>query len=194
MAAETRMSPSSSRRAQPSTCRRARRSVALASLLGLLTLQPPLAPAAEPEGETAVVQADVKNSAAAPDQPAHRTRPRVRLTEQQRVELEALRLAQALGLDAAQQARVKALLVDEHRELHQATVGDPQTQADRVGQVRAIVDRTREQIRSMLSDEQRKKYPGVTPTDLLGPTHTDLDYWTRATQQEPVSPSGSATP
>lgn len=114
--------------------------------------------------------------------------------ERQRIDEAVSRMARSLDLDANQQHRLRGVLEEEHRELRKLRTESTPPDADRAGMTRAILDRTRQQIRDLLTEEQRKKYPDVTPRDLLGPTHTDLDQWLRATQAKPPAPSGGTTP
>lgn len=109
------------------------------------------------------------------------------------IEMTVSRLARELDLTADQQARLTHILIGERQQLHEAATGGP-PQADRVGRVKDILDRTREKIRDILTVEQRKKYPGVTPSDLLGPAHADVEGWIRATQGKSPPPTGNAKP
>jgi len=100
------------------------------------------------------------------------------------------RMARELDLTADQQARLTRVLVAERVQLREASTGGP-PEADRVGRVKDILDRTRQKIRDILTAEQRQKYPGVTPSDLLGPAHADVEGWIRATQGKSPPPAGS---
>lgn len=113
---------------------------------------------------------------------------------QQAVDEAVRRMTLALDLDPGQQERLRSLIVEEQRDLRKISTEGTQPDQDRAGQMKAVVDRTRGQIRSMLTDEQRKKYPGVTPSGLLGPAHTDLDHWLGVTQGNPGSVNGNAAP
>jgi hypothetical protein len=109
-------------------------------------------------------------------------------TERQLIDESVDRMTRSLNLDAAQQQRLRAVIEEEHRELWKLRTEPTSPDADRGGMIRAIFDRTRQQIRDLLTEEQRQKYPGVTPADVLGPAHTDLDRWLRP---QPAS-AGSA--
>ncbi len=103
------------------------------------------------------------------------------------------RLTRELDLAPEQQVRLRGILVEEHRQLREAATGGPPN-ADHVGRTKQVLDRTRERIRGMLTDEQRKKYPGVTPSDLLGPAHADVEGWIRATQGKSGAPPAGTQP
>jgi hypothetical protein len=57
---------------------------------------------------------------------------------------------------------------------------NPRPGADRVGLTLAILERTREQIRAMLNDEQKKKYPASVTRELIAPA--DADTWLKLMQ------------
>ena len=48
---------------------------------------------------------------------------------------------------------------------------------DRSGAMRAIVDRTRERIRSLLNDTQKQKYSTDVSPEVAGPSRADLEHW-----------------
>jgi hypothetical protein len=106
-------------------------------------------------------------------------------TERQLIDEAVDRMTRSLDLDAAQQQRLRGVIEEEHRELWKLRTEATQPDADRAGMMKAVFDRTRQRIHDMLTEEQRKKYPGVTPTDVLGPAHADLDRWLRPKQPDP---------
>jgi len=61
----------------------------------------------------------------------------------------------------------------------------------RISATRAIEDNTADQIRALLSDEQKKKYNPSRPPHKMGPgvDEPSVEDWMKATQQ-PVPPSG----
>ena len=89
----------------------------------------------------------------------------------------ATAFAQRLGLDAKQQAQVRRLLAIQQAQIR-SVWSDPSIAADdRVGAVKAINAKTVEQIRSLLTEEQKEKYfqpqpPGSAPTE-PGPSVED---------------------
>jgi len=94
-----------------------------------------------------------------------------------------------LALDEAQQARLRAVLQSERQQINRVLRDNPQPGADRVGPMLAILDRTREEIRAMLNEEQRKNYPAAVPRDSTAPANVDVDYWMRLTR--PAPPEGA---
>jgi Spy/CpxP family protein refolding chaperone len=67
-------------------------------------------------------------------------------------------LAKELDLDAAQQARVRALLEAQRQQVARVWNDTSIPAANRVGATQGIGDHTADQIRSLLTEEQRKKY------------------------------------
>jgi hypothetical protein len=89
------------------------------------------------------------------------------------------RLAKGLDLDEQQQTTLRGILVDHYQALNKLrTQSAPGT--DRSGAMRAIVDRTRERIRTILTEAQKKKYSTDVSTQLTGPSREDLDHWLEA--------------
>jgi hypothetical protein len=86
------------------------------------------------------------------------------------------RLAHGLELDAGQQARLRSILLNHYQQLTRL-----RTQAvpgmDRSAAMKGIIDRTRSQIRSILTDTQKQKYPSEVSPELTGPTRADLEHW-----------------
>ena len=101
--------------------------------------------------------------------PPHRTPAQV-------LDANVRRLAQGLRLDQEQQAKLREILVDQYAQLMKLrTESAPRT--DRAGAMRAIVDRTRERIREMLNDEQKKQYATDVPREVTAATRADLEHW-----------------
>jgi hypothetical protein len=109
-----------------------------------------------------------------------------RLTPEQLIDRRVRTLTKALELNEAQQSKLKEILQNEHRQLSQVRTGSTQAGADRVGMMLAVLDRTREEIRAMLNEEQKKKYPAAVPRGTTAPASADLDYWMRRTQPPPA--------
>jgi hypothetical protein len=67
-------------------------------------------------------------------------------------------LSKALGLDARQQLELKKILLGQREQVMKAWSDTSAPPAHRVAATEAIGDRTADQIRALLNDEQRKKY------------------------------------
>jgi hypothetical protein len=115
--------------------------------------------------------------------------PSQRLTPEQALDERVLRLTRALELDEAQQARLREVLTNERRQIMKLRTDNPHPQADRVGPALAILDHTREEIRAMLNEEQKKKYPAPVPRSATTAASADVDYWMRLMQ--PAPPQGA---
>ena len=112
-------------------------------------------------------------AATAPRSRSHRTPHR---TPAQVIDTKVHRLAQGLNLDQEQQAKLREILVDQYAQLMKLrTESAPGT--DRAGVIRAIVDRTRERIREMLNDDQKKQYTIDVPQEVTAATRADLEHW-----------------
>lgn len=154
---------------------------------------PAVATAGEPPGpdvSTNGTTAPEDSTAAAlkPDAPpvtGRGSRHPQRLTPEQVIDARVRRLATGLDLDEAQQRRLREVLENERRQIRELRTGNPHPGADRIGPMLAILEKTREEIRAMLTDEQRQKYPAPVPQDSTAPANADLDYWIRQTQPRP---------
>jgi hypothetical protein len=101
--------------------------------------------------------------------PPHRTPAQV-------IDANVRRLAEGLKLDQAQQVKLREILVDQYAQLLKLrTESAPRT--DHAGAMRAIVDRTRENIRAMLNEEQKKQYSTEVPGEVTAATRADLERW-----------------
>jgi hypothetical protein len=116
-------------------------------------------------------------------------RPPQRLTAEQALNERVHRLTQALELNEAQQVRLRAVLTNERQQILKLRT-DPHPEGDQVGAALAILDRTREEIRAMLNEEQKKKYPAAVPRDMTAPANADVDYWMRLTHPAPAQGAG----
>ena len=87
-------------------------------------------------------------------------------------------LGKLLGLDAGQKAGVRKVLLAQRDQLRQVWSDPGRSSADRIGASQSINQRTEDQIRSLLNEEQRKQYIVSKPTGAAGerPEH-GLDYW-----------------
>ena len=91
-------------------------------------------------------------------------------------------MTRTLELDAAQQARLRQILQDEHRLILEVRSEHSGPDADRVGPVLAILDHTRDQIRTMLREDQQIKYQASVPRDQLAPANADVEHWLSVTR------------
>jgi hypothetical protein len=97
-------------------------------------------------------------------------------TPAQVIDANVRRLAQGLKLNQEQQSKLREILVDQYAQLMKLrTESGPGT--DRTGAIRALVDRTRERIREMLNDEQKKQYSTAVPHEITAATRADLEHW-----------------
>ena len=87
-------------------------------------------------------------------------------------------LARELDLDAAQQLRVKALLESQREQVVRVWNDESVPGALRVKRTQSISERTEDGIRSLLSDEQKKKYFKPRPDGVAaGGTPAELATW-----------------
>jgi hypothetical protein len=87
------------------------------------------------------------------------------------------RLTRALDLDPEQQARLRQILVDQQRQAQGLRNERSQPGADQAGLTLAVLERTKERIRAMLNEEQRKKYSADVPREMTAPANADLQHW-----------------
>lgn len=100
-----------------------------------------------------------------------------RMTSAQRIDRNVRRLTRGLDLDAGQQEGLRQILVDQHRQLAELRGNDTAAGTDVAAKTFAIYDQTRERIRGILSDEQKKKYAVDVPRSELAPAQADLHHW-----------------
>jgi uncharacterized membrane protein len=135
---------------------------------------------------SAAARCDAQDAAASTEEPAANapagSAPRSRShrpphrTPAQVIDANVRRLAQGLKLDQQHQIELRKILVDQYAQMIQLrTESAPST--DRVGAMRAIVDRTRDRIRAMLNDEQKKQYATDVPREVTAATRADLEHW-----------------
>jgi hypothetical protein len=87
------------------------------------------------------------------------------------------RLTRSLDLDSAQQAKLREILWDHHRQVMKLRNEDSTVAVDRAGATLALLDRTKARIRDILNEEQRKKYSVDVPRDQTAPAQADLQHW-----------------
>ena len=123
---------------------------------------------------------------------AYRHAPARRLTVAQSIDESVRRLTRDLDLDPGQQARLRQILVDQHRQVLQLRSGNAPASVDVTGTTLAIYDQSKTRIRAMLNDEQRKKYSADVPRDTLAPAQADLQHWMQI-QETKRKQGGGAT-
>jgi hypothetical protein len=95
------------------------------------------------------------SASAAPAPPTRRDR---RLTVQERIEQRVRLMAEALDLSADQQRQLQTILMEQLRQAQRIARDPAIAPEDRIGALRALNQRTRERIRGMLDETQKKKY------------------------------------
>jgi hypothetical protein len=86
-------------------------------------------------------------------------------------------LAKALNLDPAQQVALRRVLEGQRESVARVWSDTSMPAAIRIGATQAISDRTADQIRALLTEEQREKYnpPRIRPQDR--PARPDVSAW-----------------
>jgi len=136
---------------------------------------PEAASAAAPDA--APGRAEVTPESPIADAPRTRApRPRIHRTPGQGIDETVGRLTRGLGLDAAQQAKLREILWDEQMQVRRMRE-NPGAGVDWASTTAMLVGRTKARIRAMLSDEQKKKYPVDVPRDGLAPAQADVQHW-----------------
>jgi hypothetical protein len=139
---------------------------------------------------------DPSESAAAPTRAPGRSH--VHPSPAQILDQRVRALTKELDLDTQQQAGVRRVLIQERMAVLGLRKGNANGAQDVVAASQAILVRTRDEIRSLLNDEQRKKYTVEVPQDKLAPAQADVTHWLQATQVKPrpanAAPDTQATP
>jgi hypothetical protein len=143
---------------------------------------PAVAAAADAPLPTAaeVAMPDASAEPPAPNMESPRVRhqgPVRRMTVAQSIDESVRRLARGLDLDLDQQVRLRQILVDQHQQMMQLRIRGPGASGDITGPMLAIYDQSRTRIRSMLNEDQLKKYPAAVPHDQTAPAQADLQHW-----------------
>lgn len=135
------------------------------------------------EGSTADTQASAPlNSPRA----AHNHHP---LSAAERLNEHVQALTKSLELDERQQKALRAILIEERAGILKLRRGENH---DIVAAAQALKAHTREQIRALLNEEQRKKFFTDVPEENLAPAHADRDYWIEQTRPRPAAASPDA--
>ncbi len=145
--------------------------------------------------KTVVPETVIPETAAPPTDPAapivpqrHTSSRRVRTTPDQRIAV----LSKNLNLTEAQRTAVKKIL--EQRQQATLAIRNSGAPGDvRIGQFRALQDRTIKEIRAVLTDEQRKKYDPmmVRQVPAADTPQRSVEDWIKATTPHET---GSKTP
>jgi hypothetical protein len=121
---------------------------------------------------------NVKPETSNADNPKARVhRPPAHHTPGQGIDESVRRLTRSLDLDSAQQAKLREILWDHHREVMKLRNEDSTVAVDRAGATLALLDRTKARVRDILNEEQRKKYSVDVPRDQTAPAQADLQHW-----------------
>jgi len=96
-------------------------------------------------------------------------------------------LSKGLGLDPKQQAELRKVL-EGQRDQVQRIWNDPSLSGPyRVSATQAISERTADQIRALLNEEQRKKYnPPRQPHDAAASSEAGVEYWMNLSRAKQV--------
>ena len=91
-------------------------------------------------------------------------------------------LSQALDLDAKQQSELRKVLDSQRQQIRRVWSDTSVPAAYRVIATRAISDKTADQIRALLNDEQKKKYnpPRQAHEGAPAPPSTTVEDWMKA--------------
>jgi predicted TIM-barrel enzyme len=117
-----------------------------------------------------------KPDSTGPVQQTHAVRRRARLEDRVKV------LAESLHLDDAQQVAVTKILEERQQETLRIRRDASISGSDRMAQFRAIQDRTVARIRSVLNEEQKKKYDPLAVRRVEpAPEQRSVEDWIKAT-------------
>jgi hypothetical protein len=87
------------------------------------------------------------------------------------------RMSRGLDLDAKQQAELRQILLDQHRQMQKLRTEGSAARVDWAAATVAISDQTKARIRALLSDRQREKYTSDVPREQTAPAQADLGHW-----------------
>lgn len=111
----------------------------------------------------------------------------------QRLEVRVKLLTEKLDLDPKQQVEVKRLLERERQQILQVRTNTNRSAVDRALAIQAIGDKTSDQVRAMLNEEQKKKYPAARPPrDAKIAPQADVEHWMQLTRPKAGQDSGRA--
>jgi hypothetical protein len=90
-------------------------------------------------------------------------------------------LSRALDLDAKQQSELRKVLERQREQIRKVWSDTSVPAGYRVIATRAISDKTADQIRALLNDEQKKKYnPPRQAHEAAAPSSTTVEDWMKA--------------
>jgi hypothetical protein len=92
-------------------------------------------------------------------------------------------LSKALDLDVRQQAELRKILIDQRDQVRKVWDDQSLLAAYRVSATQTISERTSDRIRSILTDEQKKKYNPPKPQDQAENPRPDVEVWMNAAQR-----------
>jgi septal ring factor EnvC (AmiA/AmiB activator) len=93
-------------------------------------------------------------------------------------------LSRALDLDAGQQAELRKLLERQREQINRVWSDASMPAAYRVGATHAINDKTADEIRALLNEEQKKKYnPPRPPRQAPDASSRTVEEWMKATSR-----------
>jgi hypothetical protein len=98
-------------------------------------------------------------------------------------------LAKALDLDGRQQAELWRILEDQRQAVRKIWTDPALLSAERGPATRAVQDRTADQIRAILTDEQRKRYNPPKPLNAASES-PDVGAWMDVARGVARNPSG----
>ena len=93
-------------------------------------------------------------------------------------------LTKALELDARQQAELQGIFADQREAVRKIWNDRSLLPAERVPATRAVEDRTADQIRAILNDEQKKKYNQPKPPPAPDARPPDVSAWMDAASKK----------
>lgn len=167
----------------------------LPALVILALAGPGLLPAPGAAEEPSKAQLPPRSDAQPPPRAPAQPPPRPSMGRSRRSALDArvATLARALALDAKQQAELRKVLLDQRAQL--LTIWGDQTlpSGSRVAMTREVSRRTADRIRSLLTEEQRKRY-NPPPAD-EGNTVRDArveDWMKRGANEAKVPPAATS--
>jgi hypothetical protein len=155
--------------ARKSVCDRVASIASIASIVGVLLIAAGSANAAYGDTETAESAA---TAVSGPAKPAPRARVRAGGSMQHRADA----LAKALELSARQRTSLMTILEDQRQAVTKIWSDPALLPAERTPATRAVEERTADQIRGILSEEQKKLYNPPKP-QATEPPPPDVEGW-----------------
>jgi len=123
--------------------------------------------------------------------PVRAARSRVRRAPGHGIDDTVRRLARGLGLDEAQQKKLRDVLWDEQKQVWRLRQ-NPGAGVDWASAAATIVEQTRTRIRALLNDEQKQKYAVDVPRDQTAPAQADVAHWIQLQDSKRAQESGAS--